>query len=221
MALLDRAKFDAALQELTKLHQRRECFILFSSAFSGTIELRDRDAINTLRTRGLSEDEIRSAFAEIASLVLAALRAGELDDVFYLIRGSRNPADDERAEYTARFEAVRSALVDNHLTRRYQLKRLSKAPAFSDIDWDVKLKITDALDEAFAPFPYATIKLKYQLGFEGVRGFPFLPMSDQDSVQVNFTSDELSYLITSLEHARESLERAENLKIGSGEVEAN
>ena len=213
--MLDREKFAKALAELAGRHSRGECFVLFSSPWDGTIELPDRDSVERLMADGLTEQEVRAATRQITDLILAALRDG-LDEFVALQRNRfrRGGGDDDDAgqddeEYRLRFEQVKAALVDDRLKRRYQLKRLSKAPAFSDIDWDVKIKVEDAAESDFHRFPYATVKLKYEREFDLSPLLPLLQHGGGESIQVNFTSDEISYLISSLGRARAALERAE------------
>lgn len=214
--MVGRDSFDAVLTMLRSVkHSGGSCFILFSSPYIGAIELGDSTPLDHLRQQGLSENALRVAVTEVATLVMAVLR-DDFEGSLRLENFGRTPTDEERAEHRARYDAVASALVDDHLQRRYQLKRLSKAPAFADIDWDIKMKIADAsVREGFEPFPYATLKLSYDKAFEdGASPYPFLADRKPESVQVNFTIDEIEYLMNVLGRARDSLANAEKLTIG-------
>lgn len=213
-AMLKQESFDAVLQLLSRMagEHSGECFILFSSPWSGTIELADPSVLGVLGDAGMDDREIRRAFAEVSGLLMAVLR-DDFEGFLQLGTPFEEEADSEarRGEYQRRFDAVHHLLVDDHLRRRNQLKRLSKAPAFSDLDWDIKLKLADASESSFVPFPYATIRLKYDTSFEdGASPFPLLTTRQTQSVQVNFTVDEIDYVIAALRRARESLDQAEH-----------
>ena len=116
--------------------------------------------------------------------------------------------DPEDAEVNSRIaddaRAVREQLFDEKLRRRYNLKRSSKAPSFNQVDWDIKVKRYDAKVEIFEPFPYATFRLSFQRDFDDS---PFAVFGGRtfDSVQVNFSRDEIDYLVRVLSAASRQL----------------
>ena len=110
-------------------------------------------------------------------------------------------AEELKAE-TAFIRAELGTLIPA-LQKRYEIKRSSKAASFRNVDWDIKVKVDDAIQQVHR-FPYATIRLRYQTDFSGDpwaliagRGF--------DSVQVNFNSDEIVYLKQVLDRVLDSL----------------
>lgn len=203
--MLERAKFDRVLEMLVELNRKNDCFILLTPPFSAAIEVRRPDALDALNDHGISKSERDNAIRDITDLVIANLR--EQVEEFIEHKVDENEKDTTE-EWRNRSNAVTSSLVDDRLRKRYLMKRLSKAPAFVDIEWDVKIKLDDAGDSDFKPFPYATVKLKFQREFGDGPWF-FLGSNSLDSVQVNFSRDELDYLIHSLQLSSDALKRAE------------
>ena len=203
--MLDRAKFDRVLAMLADLNREKGCFILLTPPFAAAIEVRRPEALDALSDQGIARAERDSAVRDITDLVIAELRE-QVDDFIEhkALEGEEGTAE----EWRSRSDAVANLLVDDRLRRRYLLKRLSKAPAFVDVDWDVKVKLDDAGESEFKPFPYATLKLKFQREFGDGPWF-FLGSNTLDSVQVNFSRDELDYLVHSLKLASDALTRAE------------
>lgn len=94
-----------------------------------------------------------------------------------------------------------------HLQDRYELKASSKAPTFSSIDWDIKLKTKDAKLERIR-FPYATCRIAFQRDFD-ISPLTLFSGKAFDSMQVNFSIDEVQYLIKVLTSIMRHLEEAE------------
>ncbi len=203
--MLAREKFDAVLAMIAQLSATGDCFILLTPPLAAAIEVRSDDELNALGDRGISKAERNTAMREITDLVIAVL-GDQLDE--FIEYKAPDSGEGASGEWRGRAEAVAQSLVDERLRRRYLLKRLSKAPAFVDIDWDIKVKIDDAAASEFKPFPYTTLKLRFQREF-GEGPWFFLGTSPLESVQVNFSRDELEYLIHSLKLASEALNKAE------------
>lgn len=106
-------------------------------------------------------------------------------------------ANDAVETVTQDIKVVRQTLYTERLQRRYDLKRSSKAPAFSSVDWDVKIKVQDAQVKTDKT-PYATVRLKYQRDFGGDM-YAIFGGRTFDSVQVNFAAEEIDYLIKVLQ----------------------
>ncbi len=200
--MLDREKFDRVLAAVEGLVVANECFVLLRPPFGAALEVRNRAPIEALTEHGITLAEREEGVDDITMLMWAAL----LDrvDEFIGHRVSEDEAGDSE-EWQSRAEAVTQGLVDDGLRSRYRLKRLSKAPAFTDIDWDVKVKVDDAGESDLQPFPYVTVKLKFQRDF-GDEPF-WLGGTTVDSVQVNFSTEELEYVIHSLQRSREAIVR--------------
>lgn len=203
--MLDRVKFDRVLRALVEISAMNGCFILFAPPFAVAIEVRDPKALDSLEEQGVTKAERDNAIREISDLVVANLRGGVEE---FIEHKSTEENAGTAEEWRSRSDAVSESLVDDRLRRRYLLKRLSKAPAFTDIDWDIKVKVSDASEVNLQPFPYATVKLKFQREF-GEDVVAWLSGRQVESVQVNFSRDELDYLIHSLELAKEALHKAE------------
>ena len=204
--MIERSKFDLVLGSLERSVAENKCFILLRPPFPVAIEVRDRETFDALAEQGVTRAERDEAVRDITDLVLAALQE-QADE--YIAHRTADDETDQAGEWSSRANSVAAALVDERLQSRYLLKRLSKAPAFSDVDWDVKLKVGDASEPDLKRFPYATIKLKFQRDFSDDPWSWIGGGSTVESVQVNFTRDELDYLIHSLEGSRDALLAAE------------
>lgn len=207
--MIEPGKFQVLLKRVQELCGREEGVILFTPPFATAIVLREgRSLTGALTVNGLSEDEVRLGISEITDLIQA-----ELQRSLQAFIGFRDLEDDleAQAEARRRQQLVATALVDDALRRRYALKRLSKAPAFADLDWDIKVKVADANDPDFEEIPYATIKFKYQRDF-GDDPFVWFQRG-VESAQINFTREEVSFLIGALQRVERGLRDAEGKKL--------
>ncbi len=206
-------EFERTLEILNKLKEGGELFVSFSPPFLLSFET-DRSALQkALKDLELSEKEFRRAANEIKRVLLAILS----DEVEEFIthwhergNGENGTADSRQElerELKAKIESVRRDFYDDHLQRRYDLKKSSKAPSFTGIDWDIKLKVDDANVEAFKkrPFPYATCRISFQRQFTEE---PFALIGGRmfDSMQINFSIDEIVYLQRVLSKIKDGLE---------------
>jgi hypothetical protein len=112
--------------------------------------------------------------------------------------GGADAADEAvRTEAENELQQVAAILVDDDLRNRYKLKATSKAPIFTDLEWDIKVKIDDSsLGGEECHLPYATLKFVYQREFGATA---YAPLSMQmakafEAVSINVTADDLEYL---------------------------
>ena len=186
-----------------------QLFILLSPPFRVTMEV-DRVAMGEVLTQSvLSPEDFRAASDEIGLILLNVLNRTE--GSYVLGPGGVDGADDEDPEIQAarkrrgaRVEEVRSRLCDDRLQRRYDLKKSSKTPSFNGIDWDVEVKHFDANVHDFQPFAYATLRLSFQRDFED-SALAVLGGRTFDSVQINFSRDEIDHSIGTLSRVRDRL----------------
>lgn len=201
--MIDQDSFDRALRFITSLKEKGRLVVALKPPFAVTFEVREEVLTPALADAGLTQDHFEQASAEIGDMVLTVLRDGR--DIY--VRGeTRDVKEDERAEAEKvlgqRLEQTAS-LIDDRLRARYQLKVSSKAPAFASIDWDVKIKTFDARLGALQ-LPYATLKIRWQREFE-LEAETFLGRNIFDSVQINFSREEVEYLMHELEAVRDRL----------------
>ncbi len=141
--------------------------------------------------------------------MLHALLEGEVEDYLEYRLQSADPEErsDTETALRRRVAQVQEQLNDDRLRRRYALKKTSKAPAFSAISWDIKSKIADGAMPDLEAFPYATCRISYQKGFDNA---PWSMLGGLfDSAQINFTLDEVRYVIRVLQTIQGHLESAE------------
>ena len=203
--------FEKTLALLSDLKDRGELFIALSPPFAASMDI-DHDVLQTsLEESQIPEAGFRRAANQIGNMLAAVLR----DSVEEFIQFSQGTGEDderdpsETDQLREKVQRVRDQLYDSHLQQRYDLKRSSKAPSFTDIDWDIKIKHFDAKLGNFAPLPYATCRLSFQREFDdtpltifGGRAF--------DAVQINFSIDDIEHLSRVLARIRERLETLEN-----------
>ena len=185
-----------------------QLFISLSPPFTVTLEV-DRVVMGeTLTQPTLTPEQFSAASEEIGLILLNVLNRTEDRYIYGPGRRDSDEVDPEtqaaQKQRKARVEEVRSRLYDDYLQRRYDLKKSSKAPSFNGVDWDVKVKRFDANVDDFQPFPYATLRLSFQRDFED-SAFAVLGGRTFDSVQVNFSRDEIDHLIRVLSRTRERL----------------
>jgi hypothetical protein len=200
-----------ALKVLANLKDREELFIALTPPFSASLET-DRSVLKeTLSELEVDDEEFRRAANRIGIILVNLLNNSlDLDDVSQV---SQQLGIDSTSgtvpDILKDVRAVQTQLVDSALRRRYDLKRSSKAPSFSHVDWDIKVKYHDASLEPFDPVPYATFRISFQREFED-SAFAVLGGRTFDSVQVNFSKDEIDYIGRVFVAARERLAELEN-----------
>ena len=185
-----------------------QLFISLSPPFTVTLEV-DRVVMGeTLTQPTLTPEQFSAASDEIGLILLNVLNRTEGRYIYGPGGRDSDEVDLEtraaQKQRKARVEEVKSRLYDDYLQRRYDLKKSSKAPSFNGVDWDVKVKRFDANVDDFQPFPYATLRLSFQRDFED-SAFAVLGGRTFDSVQVNFSRDEIDHLIRVLSRTRERL----------------
>ena len=202
--------FDRTLALLADLKERRQLFVSLTPPFAASLEI-DREILREALVRpGDSEDEFRRFADEIGNMLFAHLARA----VDRYVEHRLEMAEDEdggmagRQRLETMVSQVKQSLYDDHLQRRYDLKRSSKAPSFTSVDWDIKTKHFDANLESFVPFPYATFRISFQKDF-GDSPLMFLGGRAMDSVQINFSIDEIDHLRGVLLRVRERLQTLE------------
>ena len=211
--------FDRTLALLAGLKEQRQMFVSLTPPFAASLEI-DREILReALVQPDDSEDEFRRFAGEIGNILFALLADAvdryvdqRLDMAADQDEGG-DVADRERLETMV--SRVKQSLYDDHLQRRYDLKRTSKAPSFTSVDWDIKTKIFDANLESFVPFPYATFRISFQKDF-GDSPLMFFGGRTLDSVQINFSIDEIDHLRTVLLRVRQHLQTLESNEEGNG-----
>jgi len=202
--------FEKVLQILDRLIRRGEVYIALDPPFSATFEISRNILLRELEGASLAEEDFQRQSRRIASMLLAVLAEEESDYIASRIRSEElkgEKASKRREVLKEQMSKARERLLTEHLKRRYNLKLSSKAPVFSGIDWDIKIKTVDARLENIR-FPYATCRIKFQREFEES---PFTLFGGRtfDSMQINFCIDDIDYLIKTLHNIREHLAQTE------------
>lgn len=203
--MIDQDSFDTALTLIEILREKRQVFVALTPPFTVTFDVNRQTLERALREASLERAAFDEAAGEIGEMVLAIL---EEKKQHYISRQTVAIEDEGKKKEAVealerRLEQV-APFVDGTIRSRFDLKVASKAPAFSAIDWDVKLKTFDArLGQV--RLPYATISLKWQREFR-FEIATLLQRNLFDSVQINFTRDEVDYVIRELELVRDRLD---------------
>ena len=182
-----------------------EAFVSLAPPYENQIAFVDSKQI---ATRLAKDDIAPAAFNAILRRINQLLQhiLGEHEDDEIPTRPPFHKDDPELLK--AQLGVVRQSLYSERLQNRYDLKRSSKAPAFTSIDWDVKIKIDDA-EFAIERTPYATIKIRYQRDFGG-DSFSIFGGRTFDSTQLNFTSEEVEFVIRVLKRLSATLRSVES-----------
>jgi hypothetical protein len=159
-----------------------------------------------------AESEFKTQAAEAGGL-LAPILEKNIDDVIRsrvnrraTEASTKQSPEEYEKELRQKLELVKIYLYNDHLQKRYNLKKSSKAPSFTDIDWDIKTKHADAKLASLEPFPYATCRISFQKEFDSV---PYNFFNAFGSVQINFSVDEIHYLQRVLSTIEERLKSVE------------
>ena len=208
--------FDTTLDVLDSLKDQGQLFISLSPPFTAVMEVDRQDLQNALASTQLSEPDFKRQADVVGSILVAILNDSTEDFIQEAARQHQahqeGPPDLSSEELHTqgleRVEKVKSKIYDNRLQRRYDLKRTSKAPSFTNIDWDIKVKRLDANLSDFSPFPYATCRISFQKEFDD-SPFTFFGGRTFEAVQINFSEDEIDYLVRVLSGIKDHLANIE------------
>lgn len=161
---------------------------------------------------GVDVEQVESLLEwEIPTMMLAALDEDEEAYIEFRIGRLKEKEEDvteervkeEREWQSGQLRLVKERLVTDELVARYRFKKDAKTPAFTAMDWEVKVKHFDSRAESELALPYATLQLTYEHGPRGLGVFP--EVGGLESVEVDCTPDEIEYLIRVLGKARARL----------------
>lgn len=205
-------QFEKTLAMLSDLQDRSELFIALTPPFFTTFEI-DRETLKeTLAQHGIAEAEFRRESANVGRALISILDDDVESYIEYCVENSvassGSDADSLRDSCLSLVGQVKDKLMGDRLQQRYDLKKSSKAPGFTSVDWDVKIKHFDAHLDSLIPLPYATFRVAFQKDF-GDSPLLFFGGRAMDSVQMNFTVDEIEYLQRVLSTAQRRLKELE------------
>ncbi|CCQ90085.1 hypothetical protein NITGR_240004 [Nitrospina gracilis 3/211] len=205
------SEFEKILKILKELQDQENLFISLVPPFDISVKIDKEIRQEKLKQAEIDEKVFKNDLRKIETFILVSILGEQnsyIENVLERtnIRGPK--AEEKRKEINEAIKKVEEKLVNERLKQRYFLKASSKAPSFHSLDWDIKLKIKDAQIEKIS-FPYATCKFRYQREFSEsplnlIGGKTF------DSVQINFSGDEIDYLIKQLEIIKKNISQAED-----------
>ena len=183
-------------------------FVSLTPPYSTSFEI-EREVLNKgLEERNLGKESFKKAADEIGSILLALLNDTGEEYIAREIESDGSTDEEKESLVRSKVDLVKDTLYDGGLRLRYDLKRSRKAPSFSGIDWDIKVKHIDGKWEAFDPFPYATCRISYQREFDD-SPWTFFGGRAFDAIQINFSADELDYLVKVLTGIKSRLRELE------------
>ena len=206
-------EFEKTLAMLSDLKNRSELFIALTPPFFTTFEI-DREILKeALEQHGIMEAEFKREAFDVNRALFSILSDDVEPYIAYSVENSAGNENEDagvlRNEYESLVSEVKDKLVDDRLQQRYDLKKSSKAPGFTSVDWDIKIKHFDAHLDSLIPLPYATFRIAFQKDF-GDSPLLFLGGRAMDSVQMNFTVDEIEHLQRVLSTAQRRLRELED-----------
>lgn len=207
--------FERAVEELRRLRQEERLFIRIVPPLYIRMERLPGTQLNADVDVGALDERTREA-----ETLLAGALFEKSEDYVSRILGEDtddqgNESERRKEELQRKLGLVREAFIDDSLQRRYELKRVSKASVFSDLDWDLKIKLVDS-NSGDVNFPYSTVKLIAQREF-GDDPFSLFSGRAFESIQVNFTSDEAAYVGKVMLHIANLLQMHERGELGGQE----
>lgn len=191
-----------------------EVFVSLNPPFYISFEI-NADILDKNLSEKDMDKELFFSISRIAGfLLLQLLQSNDEDEIVENLTDNlkdESERDKEKIQLREQLKIVKSDLLTENISDRYTLKISSKAPSFSSVDWDIKLKINDSKIKEIH-VPYATCKFEYQREFK----FPlYYPSGNRffDSMQINFSLDEVKYLKRIFADIEKKLELAEKLTI--------
>lgn len=209
-------KFKNLVHILARLSKESKLYVAIVPPYFVRLVIDQDHYDSVLRETELKREEFERLLNQIAAMILASLSEREDEFITHEMEAHQGmEANDENEELLKeKLLFVKENLISQHLAKRYLLKKSSKAPAFAELDWDIKLKSDDAKQNEFEAewFPYTTLKIKFQRDFSD-SPFAIFSGSTFDSVQINLTIDEVEYLKRELNKVENRLRtREEGLK---------
>ena len=123
--------FDGALAILADLKARRELFVALTPPFSASFEI-DREVLEeALATAEDADDNFKQHANEIGRMLFAVLSDVVEQYVDHRVHSEDEDVDvpEERIDIQSAIDSVRDHLYDDHLQRRYDLKKAAKPQA--------------------------------------------------------------------------------------------
>jgi hypothetical protein len=199
--------FEQCLTIIKTLCENHDVFISLSPPFELSFEIDSETLVKRLKENNLTEKDFLAQSNHIESILNAILvdKQDKYIEQHVKDAGAEKQAETELLKF--QFDKVRTILWNQHLQDRWEIKSSSKAASFTSIDWDIKIKTKDAkLDKI--KFPYATCKFSYQREFDSS---PYSMLSGRrfESIQMNFSVDEIDYLIKTMSTVKHYLEESE------------
>lgn len=207
--------FDKVLEILQNPDNR--VYISLVPPFDLSFEIEKNILKEALVKTNITEEQFQRQSDPISNVLLAILQKQEEEFVNAYV-GHEYPSkvqdeteDEEKKKYKENLEQqlkkVRTNLYQINLQKRYDFKKSSKAPSFTNIDWDIKVKTQDSKLQNVR-FPYTTCKLIFQRVFE-YPPYYVLGGNALDTVQINFAVDDIDYVIRVLTNIKNRLEQIE------------
>lgn len=194
------AQFQEAVRITRNLIDSGSIFVLVSPIEVTDIKVQvDRESLEvTLRPTAFSYDDFNNFLGEISRLISICLEKNEDTYIESRIEYWRDEEKydeariaNEKSKLQSKLQSVNEVLVDNRLRQRYILKQYAKSPYFTDFDWEINVKHSDAETDIVQPLPYATCQIRFAKPGAKYR-FHFLEHTE--SVQIDWTEEEIDYV---------------------------
>ncbi len=217
---LDQKQFATLLSEVRLLLDRNEAYLALTPPFAARLVIDEAVLAEMAAKLEVDEKILQQQVQEVSLMILGVLMEQQDSMASYLVSRvhdrdvvsvERPPEQRQESEakaklFRTRMKSIAEVVVDKHLRNRFRLKVASKAPSFSGISWDVKVKVLDDADKEFSAgrVPYTTIRVEYQKQFSEDSTFVLGP-DVFDAVQINLTRDDVEFLVRTLRRLSDSL----------------
>jgi len=205
-------KFQEAVKIVRNLIDNGSIFIVVSPIEISEVKVQvDKESLQaTLKPTTFSYDDFNNFLGEISRLISICLEKSEDG---YIKSRVEHWRDEQRYDETrianekslleSKLLSVKETLIDERLNQRYFLKKYAKSPYFTGFDWEVNVKHSDGETDVIQPLPYATCQIRF--ADPGTK-YRFSLMEHTESVQIDWTEEEIDYMIRVLEVIKQRIQ---------------
>lgn len=205
-------RFQEAVRIARTLIDNGSIFVFVSPIEVTDIKVQvDRESLEvTLRPTPFSYDDFNNFLGEISRLIAISLEKNEDAYIESRVEYWRDEEKydeariaNEKSMLQSKLRSVNETLVDNRLRQRYILKQCAKSPYFTGFDWEINVKHSDGETEIVQPLPYATCQIRFA---EPGTKYRFSFLEHTESVQIDWTEEELDYMIRVFEVIKQRIQ---------------
>lgn len=205
-------RFQEAVRIVRNLIDNGSIFVFVSPIEASEIKVQvDKESLQaTLKPTTFSYDDFNNFLREISRLISTCLDKNEGGYIESRVEYWRDEEKydetriaNEKSLLESKLRSVKETLVDERLNQRHFLKQYAKSPYFTGFDWEVNVKHSDGEADVIQPLPYATCQIRF---VDPRTKYRFSFMEHTESVQIDWTEEEIDYMIRVLEVIKQRIQ---------------